>query len=64
MGLGVAAALLALPAIAQQAPLKTPRIAMTSADVPTTAGIPNNGFEGMRFLGYARAHTRIMDNPP
>ena len=28
------------------------RIAMTAADVPTTAGMPNNGFEGMRFLGY------------
>jgi ABC-type transport system substrate-binding protein len=28
------------------------RIAMTSADVPTTTGMPNNGAEGMRFLGY------------
>lgn len=28
------------------------RIAMTSADIPTTTGIPNNGSEGMRFLGY------------
>jgi ABC-type transport system substrate-binding protein len=28
------------------------RIAMTSADVPTTTGMPNNGFEGMRFLGF------------
>jgi ABC-type transport system substrate-binding protein len=52
MGLGFAAALMALPAIAQQAPLKTLRIAMTAADVPTTTGMPNNGFEGMRFLGY------------
>jgi peptide/nickel transport system substrate-binding protein len=45
------AALLALgqPALAQQ---KTLRIAMTAADVPTTTGMPNNGFEGMRFLGY------------
>ena len=25
---------------------------MTAADVPTTTGMPNNGFEGMRFLGY------------
>ena len=25
---------------------------MTAADVPTTHGIPNNGFEGFRFLGY------------
>ena len=25
---------------------------MTAADIPTTHGIPNNGFEGFRFLGY------------
>ena len=25
---------------------------MTAADVPTTSGMPNNGYEGMRFLGY------------
>jgi ABC-type transport system substrate-binding protein len=31
---------------------KVLRIAMTAADVPTTTGMPNNGFEGMRFLGY------------
>ncbi|MEI6160197.1 MAG: ABC transporter substrate-binding protein, partial [Roseococcus sp.] len=52
MGLGLAAALLALPAIAQQTPQRVLRIAMTAADVPTTTGMPNNGFEGMRFLGY------------
>ena len=28
------------------------RIGMTSADLPTTHGIPNNGGEGFRFLGY------------
>jgi peptide/nickel transport system substrate-binding protein len=28
------------------------RIAMTAADVPSTHGIPNNGAEGYRFLGY------------
>ena len=28
------------------------RIAMTASDVPTTTGAPNNGFEGVRFLGY------------
>ena len=28
------------------------RIAMTAADIPTTTGMPNNGSEGMRFLGY------------
>ena len=25
---------------------------MTASDIPTTTGMPNNGFEGMRFLGY------------
>ena len=25
---------------------------MTASDVPTTAGMPNNGSEGMRFLGF------------
>ena len=41
-------AMAATPALAQ----KTLRIAMTASDVPTTTGMPNNGFEGMRFLGY------------
>lgn len=31
---------------------KTLRIAMTTSDVPTTAGIPDNGSEGGRFAGY------------
>jgi ABC-type transport system substrate-binding protein len=44
LALGVAS----MPAQAQ----KTLRIAMTASDVPTTTGMPNNGFEGMRFLGY------------
>ena len=26
---------------------------MAAADVPITTGTPNNGFEGMRFLGFA-----------
>src|SRR5437773_1849040 len=30
----------------------TLHIAMTASDIPTTTGMPNNGFEGMRFLGY------------
>src|SRR5690242_3140810 len=30
----------------------TLRVAMTSVDVPTTGGIPNNGGEGNRFLGF------------
>jgi len=44
------AAALAVPALAQTP--RTLRIAMTASDVPTTSGMPNNGFEGMRFLGY------------
>ena len=48
--LAFAASLLALsPALAQE---KTLRIAMTASDIPTTTGMPNNGFEGMRFLGF------------
>jgi peptide/nickel transport system substrate-binding protein len=38
----------AVPALAQG----TLRIAMTATDVPTTTGVPNNGFEGIRFLGF------------
>jgi hypothetical protein len=30
---------------------QTLRIAMTASDIPTT-GIPNNGAEGFRFLGF------------
>jgi ABC-type transport system substrate-binding protein len=30
----------------------TLRIAMTATDVPTTTGVPNNGFEGVRFMGF------------
>jgi ABC-type transport system substrate-binding protein len=52
LGGAVAAAfaLVAGSAAAQQQ--GTLRIAMTATDVPTTTGMPNNGFEGMRFLGY------------
>ena len=47
--LALAAALLSYqPAMAGT----TLRIAMTAADIPTATGLPNNGFEGMRFLGY------------
>src|ERR1700719_4194966 len=49
---GLLAALL-LPAAnvagAEQAPL---RIAMTLADIPLTDGAPDQGTEGLRFLGY------------
>ncbi|MDB5988606.1 MAG: 4-phytase [Herbaspirillum sp.] len=49
LALGLTAALV-LPshAVAED----TLRIAMTAADIPTTTGMPNNGWEGMRFLGY------------
>ncbi len=30
----------------------TLHIAMTASDIPTATGMPNNGFEGMRFMGY------------
>ena len=33
---------------------KVMRVGMTAADIPTTGGIPNNGGEGFRFLGYPR----------
>ncbi|MFL1463660.1 ABC transporter substrate-binding protein [Roseococcus sp. DSY-14] len=52
LALGLSVLLSALPAAAQPAREKVLRIAMTAADVPTTTGMPNNGFEGMRFLGY------------
>ena len=45
-----AAALPSLPATA--AAPQVLRIGMTAADLPTTHGIPNNGGEGFRFLGY------------
>ncbi|MFO1081835.1 MAG: ABC transporter substrate-binding protein [Reyranellaceae bacterium] len=37
------------PAHAQD---KVLRIGMTASDVPTATGMPNNGFEGMRFMGF------------
>src|SRR5712691_4383876 len=30
----------------------TLRVAITATDVPTTTGAPDNGYEGLRFLGY------------
>src|SRR5271156_6626335 len=50
LALVCAVSLLSLsPASAQE---KVLRIAMTASDIPTTTGMPNNGFEGMRFLGF------------
>ncbi len=47
------AGLMAAPVLpARAAAAQTLRIGMTAADLPSTHGIPNNGFEGYRFLGY------------
>ncbi|MDB5652721.1 MAG: 4-phytase, partial [Tardiphaga sp.] len=45
--LAIGAVLLSQPALAET----TLRIAMTASDIPTATGLPNNGFEGMRFMG-------------
>jgi ABC-type transport system substrate-binding protein len=37
---------------AEASPAQVLRIAMTASDLPTVTGIPNNGGEGFRFLGY------------
>ncbi|MYZ48617.1 ABC transporter substrate-binding protein [Propylenella binzhouense] len=42
----------ALALLAAGAHAQTLRIAMTTSDVPTTGGIPDNGSEGGRFAGY------------
>ena len=47
-----AATALAAPKEARAATPQVLRIAMTSADLPTVTGIPNNGGEGGRFLGF------------
>jgi hypothetical protein len=52
-----------VPAIAQG----TLRIAMTATDVPTTTGVPNNGFEGVRFMGFTAFDALVnwdLSNPP
>src|SRR5215212_8254793 len=49
---GAVAALPVLPGQCDAAPPQVLRIGMTAADLPTTHGIPNNGGEGFRFLGY------------
>jgi peptide/nickel transport system substrate-binding protein len=49
---GAAALPMLRPELAMGAPPQVLRIAMTAADLPATGGIPNNGFEGYRFLGY------------
>ncbi len=49
LSLLVASALPLQSAFAQE---KVLRIAMTASDIPTTSGMPNQGFEGMRFMGF------------
>ena len=49
LAVGLAAALVSPSPVRAE---ETLRIAMTAADIPTTTGMPNNGWEGMRFLGY------------
>ncbi|HEX3989656.1 MAG TPA: ABC transporter substrate-binding protein [Acetobacteraceae bacterium] len=66
--LGSAAIAAASPVVpASAAGGGTLRIAMTAADIPTTHGIPNNGFEGVRFLGYqpydALVNWDLRNNP-
>jgi peptide/nickel transport system substrate-binding protein len=51
LALALAGSLASL-AVPQARAEDTLRIAMTAADIPTTTGMPNNGYEGMRFLGY------------
>jgi ABC-type transport system substrate-binding protein len=50
--IGTALTLPAVPAMAQTASGGTLRIGMTTSDLPTTGGIPDNGSEGGRFAGY------------
>lgn len=56
-----------LPISSAHAAGGTLRIAMTAADIPSTHGIPNNGFEGFRFLGYqpydALVNWDLRNNP-
>src|SRR3979411_1946790 len=52
---GAAYAFAVVGALAALSPARgetTLRIAMTASDIPTTTVMPNNGFEGMRFLGF------------
>ena len=54
----LAALLAAIPGTAGAQ--KMLRIGMTAADIPTTTGMPNNGFEGMRFLGYTAFEALVL----
>ena len=61
MGLLGAISALALAAASGSAAAQgTLRLAMTASDVPTTTGVPNNGFEGVRFLGYTAFDSLVL----
>lgn len=49
-GLAALSFVIATPAAAQRETVL--RVAMTAGDIPLTAGIPDQGFEGWRFVGY------------
>ena len=50
LGFAIFATLGAAPAQSQETVL---RIGMTAGDIPVTAGMPDQGFEGFRFVGYS-----------
>ena len=52
LGCMAAAAFLSTLPISGASAEQVMRVGMTAADIPTTGGIPNNGGEGFRFLGY------------
>ena len=52
IGLFVAVAYLSVAPLDIAYADKVMRVGMTASDIPTTGGIPNNGGEGFRFLGY------------
>jgi ABC-type transport system substrate-binding protein len=51
-GLALLAAVATTPSPASAQPETVLRVAMTAGDIPLTAGIPDQGFEGWRFVGY------------
>ena len=52
IGLFAAALFLSAAALGTAYADQVMRVGMTASDLPTTGGIPNNGGEGFRFLGY------------
>src|SRR6266487_122094 len=50
--LGLVGTLLLPPVAWSQGKGGVLRIGMTAADIPFTGGIPDQGFEGYRFIGY------------